>query len=278
MQKLNLVGAGKVGQTLFRLLAACDRYEIQDICATSMQTASSAAAFIGRGRAVASIGAMRPADIWFVTVPDRLIGAVAGEIAAIAQDRPASSGCTAVHCSGSLPSSVMAPLAALGWSLASLHPVLSFADPEESCRQFPGTWCGLEGDPVAKDSLVPLVETIGGRAFGIETEDKMLYHAAAVFSNNFAVVLQAIAQAAWAKAGLPDHAIREINRTLLLSTLENVAAAGLGTAITGPAARGDVDIVERQGQYVEKWFPEAGRIYRQMSILARRLKEQGYLP
>lgn len=276
MAKLNLVGAGKVGQTLFRLLAACDQYELQDITAASIETAQKAASFIGTGRAVPSLREMRTADIWFVTVPDRSIVGIAEDLAATCQEN--ANEAVVVHCSGSLSSSVMAPLAPQGWSLASLHPVMSFARPEESCRQFPGTWCGLEGDIRAKRLLMPLVAAIGGQAFEIQTHRKMLYHAAAVFSNNFTVVLQAIAQAAWAKAGLPDHAIHEINRTLLLSTVDNITAVGPGVAITGPAARGDEEIVNKQGRLVNEWSADAGSIYQQMSVLARRLKEQGELP
>lgn len=278
MKKLNLVGAGKVGQTLFRLLAACDCYEIQDVASTSVEKARKAVSFIGKGHAAASIGEMRPADIWFVAVPDRLIAGVASDIATVANSQAQGERPVAVHCSGSLPSSVMEPLAGRGWSLASLHPVMSFASPEAACRQFPGAWCGLEGDAEAKDVLMPLVEAIGGRAFDIASEGKMLYHAAAVFSNNFAVVLQAIARGAWAKAGLPEETVRELNRSMLASTFENLMAVGPGAAITGPAARGDDNVVERQGRQVEEWFPEAGEIYRLMSVLARRLKEQGALP
>lgn len=277
MKKLNLLGAGKVGQTLFRLLAECHGYEIQDIAASTVESARNAVAFIGKGHAVACLADMRAADIWFLTVPDRAIGDMADQLAA----HPSVGGGNEpifVHCSGSLPSSVMAPLGERGGALASLHPVLSFASPQESCRQFAGTWCGLEGDATAKSALKPLISAIGGNAFEIETQRKMLYHAAAVFSNNFTVVLQAIAQSAWSKAGLTDDAIQQINRTLLASTIDNVVAVGPARALTGPAARGDRIIVETQARLVEEWFGDAASIYRQMSELAQRLKEQGTLP
>ena len=48
------------------------------------------------------------------------------------------------------------------------------------------------------------------------------------------------------------------------------AAAALGVA-----ARGDDEVVRDQGQQVSDWHPEAGRVYRELSELASRLKKTG---
>lgn len=272
MKTLNIVGCGKVGQTLARLFhlnAACN---IQDLKGFDLVEAEGAAQFIGAGRPVASVGNMRPADFWLVTVPDTLIGSIAAEIAG-ALPGVSTAAPVAFHCSGFLPASALVPLRATGFRLASTHPVLTFANPATAVEQFPGTPCGLEGDDAAMDALRPLFSAIGAHCFAVQTAHKPLYHAAAVFSNNFTVVLQAIAREAWAAAGVPDDLAAQIQTSLLQATSENVHTLG-PRAITGPAARGDFDVVRSQGAEVFRWHPDAGVLYQELSRLAQRLAAQ----
>lgn len=275
MKTLNVVGCGKVGQTLARVFHASGACTLQDLKGIDLSEANRAAEFIQGGRPVQALQDMRPADLWLVTVPDTRIASVAAEIAAASSN---SSSAVAFHCSGFLPASTLAPLRALGWTLASTHPVLTFADPGAAVTQFPGTPCGLEGDEDALEVLRPLFATIGARCFPVQTERKPLYHAAAVFSNNFTVVLQAVAREAWAAAGVPDDLAAEIQASLLKATVENIAELG-PRAITGPAARGDAQVVRSQGADVFRWHPDAGVVYQELSRLARRLSiHQSTLP
>lgn len=263
---VNLVGPGKVGQTLLRLLAeTCD---IKDIYARDTRRAEAAQAFAGSGRAVRELREMRPADLWLLTVPDDAIAGVAAQLAAL--DFPAA---TVAHCSGFHPSVLLAPLAAKGWQVGSAHPVLSFADPAQAAAQFAGCYCGVEG--AASDRLTEVFTGIGGRCFPIRTEAKALYHAAAVISNNFTTVLQAIAQQAWSAAGVPQEVRAGLHEALLRGTVENVLSVGPHAALTGPAARGDSAVVSAQGAAVTAWHGEAGALYDQLSVMARRLKTTG---
>jgi predicted short-subunit dehydrogenase-like oxidoreductase (DUF2520 family) len=120
-----------------------------------------------------------------------------------------------------------------------------------------------------------LLAEIGGECFAVPTESKPLYHAAAVFSSNFMAVLQAIAREGWAAAGVPAALIPSIHAALLRGSVDNLLALGPAKAITGPAARGDEAVVAAQGALVSQWHPEAGEIYRVMSVLARRLATTG---
>ncbi len=267
MKTLNVVGCGKVGQTLARVFHASGVCIIQDLKGLDLSEAGQAAKFIEAGRPVTTWQDMRPADLWLITVPDTKIAGVATEIAgALAK----SKGTVAFHCSGFLPASAMAPLRSLGWELASVHPVLTFADPSAAVDQFNGTPCGLEGEEAALATLHPLFEAAGGLCFPVRTDCKALYHAAAVFSSNFNVVLQAIAREAWAAAGVPEELAPRIQASLLTATFENILAFG-PRAITGPAARGDREVVRLQGAEVFRWNPDAGVLYQELSRLARRL-------
>lgn len=271
---LNVIGCGKVGQTLARLLAARGVCDIQDLKGTDVTDAQRAAAFIQAGRPVATLEDMRPANFWLIAVPDTRIATVAAEMAASFTGRELGrhGEPVAFHCSGFLPASALAPLRVLGFHLASTHPVLTFADPVSAVAQFPGTPCGLEGEEPALEALRPCFEAIGGLCFPVLTEHKPLYHAAAVFSNNFTVVLQSIAREAWQAAGVPDDLALKIQASLLRATVQSVLNLG-PRAITGPAARGDEAVVRLQGAQVFRWNPDAGVVYQELSRLANRLAE-----
>lgn len=270
MTTLNVVGCGKVGQTLARVFHASGVCTVQDLKGLDLEESRRAAGFIQAGRPVEALRDMRPADLWLITVPDTKIAGVAEEMAAAVL--PAA-GTVAFHCSGFLPAATLAPLGTLGWALASTHPVLTFADPAAAVAQFSGTPCGLEGDVVALAALRPLFEAAGAQCFSVETASKPLYHAAAVFSSNFTVVLQAIAREAWASAGVPAALVPQIEASLMAATMKNISEFG-PRAITGPAARGDHKVVRLQGAEVFRWHPEAGVLYHDLSRLARRLALQ----
>jgi len=274
--RVNIIGAGRVGQSFLGLLRAGTGWAVQDVTSTHISSAEAAVSRAGRGRAVADLVAMRPADIWILSVPDTKIAEVAAALADIwPRQAPQSPVPIALHCSGFFPAETLAPLRGLGWHLASVHPALSFADPAVAVTLFPGTYCALEGDAAAIETLGPLLQALGAHPFAVASKTKSLYHAAAVFSNNFTTVLQAIAREAWAEAGVPDDVAQALNAGLLRSTLDNVTSVGPTAALTGPAARGDMAVLSQQATDVSAWHPEAGALYRQLSELATRLKRDG---
>lgn len=266
---LNLVGCGRVGKTLGRLWHTQQVLQVQDVLATTLESAQAAVQFIGAGRAVGELGALRPADYWLIAVPDRQIAAVAGAMA-----QPGCPPAMAFHASGALAAAELAPLQTAGWRTASAHCILSFATPATAVQQFAGTPCALEGDA---ESLRPLFTAIGAQCFTVQAQHKLLYHAAAVFGTNFLPVLQATAEALWQHSGVPAELLPHLRATLLRNAVDNVLTLGPGAALTGPAARGDTALVQRQGQAVAQWQADAGAAYAALSALAARLARDGTL-
>ena len=272
MPTLNLVGSGRVGKTLGRLWRQADVLQVQDVLTTSADSAQAAVDFIGAGHTVDSLAVMRPADFWLLAVPDRQIAASAQQLAAFGLP-PA----TVFHASGALPAAELTPLQAAGWSIASAHCILSFADPATALLQFPGTVCALEGQSEAVTALRPLFQAIGARCFDLPTDSKLRYHAAAVFATNFLPVLQAQAEALWQSSGMPVELLPGLRERLLRNAVDNLLALGPAGALTGPAARGDTALVQRQGQALTAYQPEAGAAYAALSALAQRLAQDGKL-
>ncbi len=266
--RINVIGTGKVGQTLMRLISNADGYLLGSVYSRQFEVAVQAVQTAGAGRAVRELLDMEPADIWFLTVPDDHISSVAQSLA-VMPARPA----IAVHCSGFSSSDILSPLKEMGWKTASCHPVRSFADVALAAEQFNGTHCAIEGSAGA--DLWSLVEALGGTPFPVDPSRKSLYHAAAVFSNNFSTLLQAVAMEAYADAGVPEEVAKSLCKTLMDGAAANVANLGPREALTGPAARGDYAVLALQGEKVSAWSADAGTLYEVASRMALRLKSEG---
>lgn len=280
MQTLNLIGAGRVGQTLGHIWHKGRVFALQDVLTRSVASAEAACAFMGAGTAVVQLAPLRPADIWMLAVPDAQIAAAASALATHAAtlrtSAPASQATTApapivFHCSGAQSADLLAPLAALGWRTASAHCILSFADRAAAVQQFPGTACALEGEASAIARLQAAFGAIGARCFEVQSKDKLLYHAAAVFATNFLPVIQSVAEDAWLASGVPADLLPGLRAALLNNAVANITRLGPAGALTGPAARGDGAAIARQAAAVAQWDAAAGAAYEALSTLALRL-------
>ena len=242
-----------------------------------LASAQHAIDFIGAGRATGSLADMRPANLWMLAVPDREISNVATALSQLTPARPAS---LAFHCSGALSSGELAGLEQQGWKVASAHCLLSFANPNDAVTQFAGTPCALEGDAQAQEVLSEAFQQIKGHCFPLLAKDKLLYHAAAVFATNFLPVLQATADQLWRDSGMPDAIALQVREKLLHNAVANILSLGPAGALTGPAARGDLALVQRQGEAVSHWDEPSGNAYQALSHLASILaaKHQMHTP
>ena len=269
--RLNIVGAGRVGKTLAHLWQQKTTFHVQGVSCRTLESAIAACAFIGAGTAL-SLPELPAADVWMLAVPDSAIAGVVNDLARLQPLRPQHATPPIVfHCAGAATSEWLAPLAQRGWHTASAHCILSFADTHAAVAQFAGTACALEGDPNACQVLQKNFEAIGAQCFAVRAQDKLLYHAAAVFATNFLPVLQNVAEEAWSASGVPDALLPQLRKNLLQNAVQNITTLGPAAALTGPAARGDVSHIARQSQAVHAWQPQAGAAYDALSALALQL-------
>lgn len=274
MVTINLVGGGRVGQTLGRLIAQSGLYQVQDVLTRHAASANEAVAFIGAGQPALHLSDLHPADLWLLAVPDGQIAPVAS---ALAQLDVAQTPALALHCSGALSAAELEPLKNKGWQVASAHCLLSFAQPASALAQFAGTPCALEGDALALAELRVLFTQLGAQCFDLAAADKLLYHAGAVFATNFLPVLQDLAEQLWQHSGMLPELAAHMRATLLHNAVNNIVKLGPQGALTGPAARGDTALVASQGAAVLNWNTQAGAAYQVLSQLASQLA-QGQTP
>lgn len=258
MRGLTVIGGGHVGRVLGRLFSTAGAFAVQDVLARSAESAAQAAAFIGAGTPLGAVNAVRPADVFMLTVTDDQIVPACEALAAAVPLQSA----VVFHCSGALASDRLQAARAAGAYVASVHPIRSFADVDAVAAGFAGTFCGVEGDQQALDVLLPALAAIGARAVQIDPSAKTVYHAAAVFASNYLVTVIDAALRAYQAAGIPESVARELARPLALESMENAFRLGAAPALTGPVARGDMATVLRQQDAVMAWDAATGQLYR----------------
>lgn len=261
---LNLIGPGRVGQTLARLWRAADLLHINDIVGTTVQRCRAAQSFIGSGR-VASWQTLSPAVFTLLAVPDDALSDVTNRLAA---EQVLRAGDIVFHCSGAQASTVLQALHAQGALVASIHPLKSFATPERAITDFAGTWCATEGDAAALVQLLPLFDAVGAQHFQINAEQKLLYHAGAVLACNHLVALLDAALVCMEQAGVARTAAWLALRPLIDGTLRNIDVLGTQRALTGPVARGDTQLVQQEIVATQAAGAAVSDTYRALSGMA----------
>lgn len=238
---LNFIGCGRLGKTLAALCHQSQVAEIGGLLSASHSSALQALQFIGAGQVCKAMSDLPPADLYFITTPDDLIQKTCE---ALVTSGRLKTGAIVLHCSGSLNSDSLASARAKGCHLASLHPLKSFASPEESLRSFKGSYCALEGDQQILGELSRLMETLGAKPFIISKEAKALYHTASVLANNYLVTLHYQARECYKQAGIDDAIAEQLVSKLMKDAFNNLASLSHQTALTGPLQRGDASTIE----------------------------------
>jgi predicted short-subunit dehydrogenase-like oxidoreductase (DUF2520 family) len=269
---LTFIGCGHLGKTLGRLWTNAGTFVVQDVLTRSAASAADAVAYIGAGRTVGAYAELKTADIFLIATADDSIAAASDALAATGVLR---AGTIVFHCSGALPSAALAAASRCGASVASIHPIRSFASPDEAGKNFAGTWCGVEGDDAALALLEPAFAALGAKTVRIDASGKTLYHAAAVFAANYTTTLLGIAQEAYAATGIAPEIALKLMEPLVRAGIDNVFRLGPVKALSGPAARGDMATVEKQRAAVSAWNSQYGEVYRQLAALAVGLAAKG---
>jgi len=180
----------------------------------------------------------RETSVLVLAVPDSALSAVAYELSRAGAGPP---GCAALHLSGAVSTDVLAPLHGVGYSVGSLHPLQSVADPWQSGEPLIGAAFGVSGEPVALAAARRIVAGLDGVPIVVPAALRPRYHAAAVFASNYVLALVAMAARMLTEVGAPaEDALRAL-LPLVRSTIDNLDHLGPLGALTGPIARGDVD-------------------------------------
>ncbi len=242
---LSIVGSGRLGTALAIAMSSAG-YRIEAVVTRRPARARKTAALIGNATAAINADELHllPASkIVLITTPDDVIAQTAQKLA---NSQPSLvNGRVVLHTSGALSSDVLAPLAAMGFQVGSLHPLVSVNDPRTGPENLRRAFYCVEGDLGAARVARAIVRDLNGRSFSIRSFDKPLYHAAAVMASGHVVVLFDLATEILMRCGLDPGKARRVLRPLLESTVSNLLTSDPATALTGTFARGDFATVQR---------------------------------
>jgi predicted short-subunit dehydrogenase-like oxidoreductase (DUF2520 family) len=90
-----------------------------------------------------------------------------------------------------------------------------------------------------------IVRDLGGHSFSIRSEDKPLYHAAAVMVSGNLVALFDVGLEMLMHCGLSRKQARDVLTPLIASTVRSLRTKDPAQALTGTFSRGDVETVKR---------------------------------
>ena len=254
-----IIGCGKVGVSLAWHLAALG-YRPAGFASRRSASAHVAAEAAGGGRVCrAPWKATHDADLVFITTHDAAIQSVAEELGA---KQGVKRGAVVLHCSGVLASTILKALRGIGAHIGSLHPLQSFAGPTFPFNPFQGIVMAGEGDHAALMCSREIADDLGAEFLAIDTENKILYHAAAVVASNYLVTLMSAASRLLEGSGIAPEAALKVLLPLVRGTLKNMEQKGIADALTGPIARGDRETVASHCHKIGQSMPDMLPLYR----------------
>ncbi len=176
-----------------------------------------------------------------MTVPDRFIGSVARRLA---EEKLVGDGTVVLHTSGLLTGTILGPCGESGAAVGSWHPLQSFA-PNLGKVSLSGIFCAIEGDREAVAVGEQLAGDLGMKPWHIEPGAKVLYHAAAAMAANLSHLLVVEARRLLTTTGLTGEDAAAALAPLMHTSLESALRASGLEGLTGPMARGDLEVIAR---------------------------------
>ncbi len=218
-----------------------------------------------------STGAFPPelstANVVIVAVRDSQLDAAIEELNTAAGNRALTTGTVILHTSAIADPAGLASLREKGFAAGTFHPLVPFTDPDVSAELLRRGWIGVDGDNAAVNVSRRLAGQIGARTLDIPVGKKPAYHAAAVISSNFPVVLASVASQVLRDCGVPEGSALQAVASLMGGALANMKQAAPDDALTGPIIRGDSETVGKHLRALRS-HGDARNVYRALCSAA----------
>lgn len=271
-----IIGAGQAGAALGHALRRIG-IPVAGVASRSDDSARRLAADL-HAATMSPAEALAAAELVIVATPDDVTeGAVRQWASRLGERGTELHGTTVVHTSGVLELAVLTPLGELGARVGVLHPVTPLVPPDDAAT--------LAKKPIGCEISVPdgasatpetgdrsggnwataLASALGGRPVALAGVQRPLYHAAASMSANLVVGMAGAASRAFVAAGADTDDAAALVGSLLQATAANVAEHGPEVALTGPARRGDAQVLASHMQALAAVDPELAETYRLVS-------------
>jgi len=275
MADISIIGAGRLGSSLGRALAARG-HRIRALACRSLRSAKESRQAVGQGRLLTDMTqAAALGQVVILCLPDGQVRAAAVRLAGSGLDWHKK---TVLHTSGVLSAEALAPLRRKGAAVGSFHPARSFPEKGMPPSCFRGVSFGLEGDREALDVARDFIRVLGGRPIILSAGAKPLYHAACIMASNYPVILWRAAAGLLERAGLTGRQAARLIVPLAEGTLRAVKKLDPEGALTGPIIRGDLETIKAHLEALSRYAPEHLGVYREVGLAALEIAANRGLP
>jgi predicted short-subunit dehydrogenase-like oxidoreductase (DUF2520 family) len=243
-----IVGAGKISYSLTAALSEAG-YNIKSIISKNIKHAQELARknnISGFSDSTDSLDLKK--GIYILAVPDNQISIAAEKISKLKIDFPNS---LIVHLSGSNDISLLKIVSLKKAHTASFHIMQTF--PSRRKRNIKNSFAAIE--TYSNDAyryLFQLSRDLQLNPFRIDSENKVIYHIAAVFASNFINAVLLNSQQLFDKLELKEYSFNEIFSPLYSSTIKNIRLSSPAEALSGPVERGDLVTIENHVRELTK--------------------------
>lgn len=275
MHRVAIVGAGKVGLVLGRLMVRGGA-RITAVVSRTPASAKAGGRFLRCRNAVTSPESIPPeTNLVFIATPHDAVAPVAEQLAACGQLRFRR--LAACHASGMLTAGALAPLARRGAVTFSFHPLQTFP------RDFPpaaivpsarGIRYGADGDAAGMRAARRLAKLLGGTVLPVPPELRAYYHASCVLASNHLAAMLSLLEAMYLRLGAKGGKFYPVYEPIIRATLDNIRRTSPARALSGPVARGGIATVAEHCAAIARTSPELlpyfAAMSRETALLAAR--------
>ncbi len=269
-----IVGAGKVGSVLGRILAE-NGERIVAVVSRSMRSARAAGRFVRCKNVSTSLAAIPPrTDLVYITTPHAAVQEVAHKLAAVAHLNFRR--LAVCHASGMLTAAALEPLAKKGATVFSFHPLQTFPrdfSPKEILPTARNIWYGVDGTRTALRKARQLARALKGNVVVIRPERRALYHAACVVASNHLTTMLWVVEQMFKALKTNERTFYPLFEPIIMATLHNVARTSPAQALSGPIARGGVETVAEHFDALRQFAPQLIPYFAAVSAETTRLAE-----
>ena len=269
--KTAIIGTGRMGTTQARLGRISGDHIIW-----TYDISSEASQWFQNEFDVPSMTSLENADftdldlIW-LTVTDGNIEQAARNIAQLVNDNT-----VVMHTSGALNSHIIKKYLPNA-PCASYHPLmacpLKSVSDQECLSAFTGIVHSYEGDEKAVEVCKKLATRIHAVGIEISPNDKILYHAAAVFAANYPLTLINITAQLLEKCGFTQPLALQSAEKMCRQCLISLNKSNPSDALTGPVKRNDTDTIAAHEAALAA-FPDLLDVYQILKSATQRMLEK----
>lgn len=263
-----LIGAGNVAWHLAPALQAAGGVRWLQVFSRTEERARAMAGRLGGIAFTGRVEEILPeADFYCFAVSDHAVGELASRLR--------FPGKTVAHLSGSVPMDALKPVSE-HCGVMYFFQTFSREAPCPDLRQTPV--CIEASDPSTFRELQRLAGSVSGRVLPMSSAQRSVLHIGGVFACNYVNFMYSIACDLMEEAGIDFGLLQP----LILQTAKKSGSGSPWKGQTGPAVRGDREILRRQEAYLSS-TPQGRKhveLYRLLAqaIAERRRSEQAVLP